>query len=35
MEGQGVLEEVGVGARRQRRYVAQELMDVVAGDSRS
>lgn len=33
MEDQGVLEEVGTGARRQRRYVAQELMDVVAGDS--
>jgi len=33
MEDQGVLEEVGVGARRQRRYIARELMDVVAGDS--
>lgn len=33
MEGEGVLEEVGIGARRQRRYVAQGLMDVVAGDS--
>ena len=33
MEGQGVLEEVGIGARRQRRYVAQELLDVLAGDS--
>jgi Fic family protein len=33
MEDQGVLEEVGVGARRQRRYIARELMDLVAGDS--
>lgn len=32
MEEQGVLTEQKVGARGQRRYVAQELMDAVAGE---
>jgi Fic family protein len=30
MEGQGVLAEIGPGARGQKRYLAQELMDAVA-----
>lgn len=34
MEDHGVLEEIGAGARAQRRYVARQLMDVVAGDER-
>jgi Fic family protein len=32
MEDHGVLEEIGAGARGQRRYIARQLMDVVAGD---
>lgn len=32
MEDHGVLEEIGAGARAQRRYIARQLMDVVAGD---
>lgn len=32
MEEEGVLVEMGAGARGQRRYVAQAMMDAVAGD---
>jgi Fic family protein len=34
MEQQGVLSEGEEGARGQRRYVAREMMDAVAGDAR-
>lgn len=34
MEEQGVLSEGEEGARGQRRYVAREMMDAVAGDAR-
>ncbi len=33
MEEQGVLSECEAGARGQRRYVAREMMDAVAGDA--
>jgi len=33
MEEQGVLSESEEGARGQRRYVAREMMDAVAGDA--
>ncbi len=32
MEDHGVLEEIAAGPRAQRRYIARQLMDVVAGD---
>jgi Fic family protein len=35
MEQQGVLSEGEAGARGQRRYVAREMMDAVAGDVRA
>jgi DNA-binding MarR family transcriptional regulator len=34
MEEQGVLSEGVAGARRQRRHVAHEMMEAVAGDGR-
>jgi hypothetical protein len=35
MEEQGVLTEAEEGSRGQRRYVARELMDAVAGVARA
>jgi hypothetical protein len=34
MEEQGVLSEGAAGARGQRRYVAREMMEAVAGSGR-